>query len=90
MATLSHESPRFVEEKSRRSLQAIVPEMWASLTTTVIWLTVLLDALFGPDIQTSGVAGDHAIVPSAVPIAFFAFFATWVVARYGFRHERKE
>jgi hypothetical protein len=90
MATLSHESPGFVEEKSRRSLQVIVPEMWASLTTTVIWLTVLLDALFGPDIQTAGVAGDHAIVPSAVPIAFFAFFATWVVARYGFRHERKE
>jgi len=90
MTSISHETPGLVEEKRRWSFQLLVPEMWASLTIIVMWLSVLFDAIFGPDIQTTGVAGDHAIVPSAVPVALFAFLATWVVARYAFRHERKE
>ena len=31
--------------------------------------------------------GDHVVVPSAVVMTFFAFFATWVVAKYGFRRD---
>lgn len=69
--------------------QVFVPEMWASLAIIVIWLAVVVDAIYGPNIVTSGVAGDNASVPSAVVVAFFAFLATWVVARYGFRQERK-
>jgi hypothetical protein len=52
-----------------------------------MWLTVLLDALFGPDIETRGVAGDTAVIPSAVVLAFFVFLATWIVARHGFRRD---
>jgi hypothetical protein len=63
--------------------------MWASLAIAVIWLSVLFDAVFGPNIVTTGVAGDSTVVPSAVVVALFAFLATWVVARYGFRRERE-
>jgi uncharacterized membrane protein (DUF485 family) len=59
--------------------------MWASLAIIVIWLSVLFDAVFGPDIVNTSAGGDSSTVPSAVAVALFAFLATWVVARYGFR-----
>ena len=72
-------------------LQRLVPaEVWPSLTISVIWLTVLFDALFGPTILTSNGAGTNtSSVPSAVVTAFFAFLATWVIARYAFRRPPK-
>ena len=88
MTTVSHEPSRSVQEQRRWS-QFLVPEMWASLTIIVMWLSVLFDAVFGPDIVTNGVAGDRSTVPSAVVVALFAFLATWVVAKYGFGQERK-
>jgi hypothetical protein len=90
MTSISHEPSRMAPEK--RLSQLRVPEMWASLAIIVIWLSVLVDAIFGPDIVThSGVGdiGERTVVPSAVVVSLFAFLATWVVARYGFRHERK-
>jgi hypothetical protein len=89
MATISHEPSRAAPEK-RSWPEFLVSEMWASLAIAVIWLSVLFGAVFGPDIVTKGVAGDSATVPSAVVVAVFAFFATWVVAKYGFRRDRKE
>ncbi len=83
METVSHEGPHW-------SAQIFVPEMWASLAIVVMWLSVLFDAIYGPSIVTTGVAGDHSSVPSAVVVALFAFLATWIVARHGFRHERKD
>jgi hypothetical protein len=88
MATLSHEPAQPVERKRRWS-ELLVAEMWTSLAIAVIWLAVLFEAVFGPDIVTRGVAGDTATVPSAVAVAPFAFFATWAVAKYGFRCDRK-
>jgi len=84
------EPARVVPAQPRWSLQLLVPEMWASLAIVVMWVAVLVDALWGPDIVTRGVAGDTATVPSAVVLALFAFLGTWVVARYGFRRERKD
>jgi len=55
-----------------------------------MWLFVLFDAVFCPDIVTPSAGGDTSTVPSAVAVAVFAFLATWVVARYGFREGRKE
>ena len=63
---------------------------WPSLAITTMWVAVVLDALFGPDIETSSDAGTNtASVPSAVALALFAFLASWVVARYAFRDDRK-
>ena len=90
MTTFPHEPARVVQEQPRWSLQLLVPEMWASLAIIVMWLAVLFDAVWGPDIVTRGAGGDSSIVPSAVALALFAFLGTWVVARYGFRRERKD
>jgi multisubunit Na+/H+ antiporter MnhF subunit len=89
MTTIPHEPARVAKEP-RWSVQLLVPEMWASLTIIVMWLSVLFDAVYGPDIVTTGVAGDTTTVPSAVVVALFAFLATWVVAKYGFRSGRTE
>ena len=89
MSTISHEPSGVVEEKKRWSLQLLVPEMWATLAIVVMWLAVLFSAVFGPNIVNTSAGGDTSSVPSAIVVALFAFLATWVVARYGFRHERK-
>jgi uncharacterized membrane protein (DUF485 family) len=88
MTTMSHEPTRVGHE--RRRIQFLVPELWASLAIAVIWLAVLFAAVFGPDIVNTTAGGNTSTVPSAVVVAFFAFFATWVVARYGFRHDRAD
>jgi hypothetical protein len=90
MTTIPHEPSAVVREKQPWSVQLLVREMWASVAIIVMWLAVLFDALFGPDIVNSTAAGDHSTVPSAVAVALFAFLATWVVARYGFRRERND
>ena len=89
MTTISQEPSGVVQNKRGASLQLVVREMWASLAIVVMWLSVLFDAIFGPDIVNTTAGGDHSTVPSAVALALFAFLATWVVAKYGFRHERK-
>jgi hypothetical protein len=89
MSTLSHGPSHAVREKSRW-MEFLVSEMWASLAIAVIWLAVLFDAIFGPNIVNTTPGGTSSTVPSAVPVALFAFLGTWVVARYGFRRERKE
>jgi hypothetical protein len=89
MSSISHQPARVAPERSGwRGF--VVPEMWASLTIIVMWLAVLFDAIFGPNIYAHGAGGDSSIIPSAVVFALFAFFATWVVAKYGFRHGRNE
>ena len=80
----SHVSEASAESRGRRF---VVPEMWAALAIGVIWLVVLTDALFGPDIVSSS-AGGFARVPSAVVLVFFAWLATWVVAKHGFGRPR--
>jgi hypothetical protein len=85
LSAISHEPSGAVQ---RWSVQLLVPEMWACLAIIVMWLAVLFDAIFGPDIVSIGVAGDRDTVPSAVALALFAFLSTWVVAWFGFRRER--
>ena len=92
MTTLPHEPARVVPEK-RRWPELLVAEMWASLAIVGIWLAVLFATIYGPDIVTTngpGGTGTTSTVPSAVVVALFAFLATWVVARYGFRQGRRD
>ena len=83
MATVSHPA----SETPERSVRIPVPEMWPSLAISVMWVVVLLDALFGPDFVSS-TAGGYTRIPSAVFVAFFAWLATWVLARHGFARRR--
>jgi hypothetical protein len=91
MTTVSHEASGAVPEQPNLVARLLVPEMWASLAISVMWLAVLFDALFGPDIvATNGAGVNSTIVPSAVVVALFAYLATRVVARYGFGHSRDD
>ena len=88
MTTISQE-PSKVASEERRWSDFIVRETWVSLAISVIWLSVLFDAIYGPNILSSSSGGsDSAVVPSAVVVAFFAFLATWVVAKHGLRDNR--
>ena len=79
-AVPSHAMP---EDRALRR-RAFVPEMWPSLAISVIWLVVLAIALFGPDLVSSS-AANFTRIPSAIIVAIFAWLATSVVARHGFR-----
>jgi hypothetical protein len=87
MATVAPQAPAATAQSRGRRTWFAGPEMWTSLAISVIWLVVLADALFGPDIVSSS-PGSFARIPSAVVVAFFAWLATWVVARHGFPHRR--
>jgi len=76
---------RAVEEPAAWWSLTLVPEMWASLAIATMWLAVLFDAVFGPDIVSSSAASTTTI-PSAVVVALFAVIGTSVVARRGFDH----
>jgi hypothetical protein len=84
MSTISHESSGAVPEERRRHPELLGREMWAGVAISVMWLAVMFDALFGPNMFTHSAGGDGATIPSAVPLALFASLATWVVAKYGF------
>jgi hypothetical protein len=71
-------------ERRTRWLRFLVAEAWPSMAIAVIWLSVLFDALWGPDIIASSAGASYTRIPSAILVAFFAYLATRVVARYGF------
>lgn len=87
MTTLSHES----SPKPTRLPSIVTPDMWPSLAIAVVWIAVLVDAVWGPNIETSNGAGTNtSSTPSAVALALFAFLTSWVVARYAYRRTPKE
>ena len=53
MTTIGHPSSGTLPERQRRTWRLLVPEMWASLAIAVIWLSVLFDAVWGPDIVSA-------------------------------------
>jgi hypothetical protein len=87
MTAIPHDSASPDAEQGPWS-RLIVRETWASIAISVICLTVLVAAIYGPNIVTSSAGGDRSSIPSAVIVSVFAFFATWVVARYGLRREK--
>jgi hypothetical protein len=83
MATASAPAPHATPERRERPSRLVVSETWTSLAIGMIWLVVLVDALFGPDIIVNNASG-FTKLPSAVILAVFAWLATWVVAKHGF------
>jgi len=88
MSTMSHEPSRAVQERPRWSLP-LVPELWPSLAITAMWVAVFITAIWGPDARFNSTDGSSSTIPTAVFVTVFAFFGTWVVARHGFRQQRK-
>ena len=84
MTSVTHETPAVGREATGWLSRLGPPELWPSLAISVMWLAVVLTALFGPDI-VSTTATTSTRTPCAVVVAIFAFFGTWVVARNGFR-----
>lgn len=91
MTTIPHE-PVASAGKQRWTEFVRMPQMWATLAIFAIWLSVLVCALFAPDIVTqsaTATTSDHATIPSGVVVALFAAIATWPVAWFGFKRERR-
>ena len=86
MAALSHDQP----SEPRRVEIPGMREMWASIAITMMWVTVTVDAIWGPDISSSTAAGDHTSLPSAVVVALFAWLGTWSVARHALHRSRDD
>ena len=84
---VSHQQPA-LPEKSSRLRRLAVPEMWASIAISVVWLVVAVDALWGPDFIASSNAGNFTKIPSAVITVVFAYLATRVIAKHGFDRDR--
>ena len=59
-----------------------ITEMWASLAISVMWLAVLFDAMFGPNITSTTPGGTSSSVPSAVAVSLFATIGTWAPNAY--------
>jgi hypothetical protein len=88
MTLASHESSRLGHGEGFAWSQLLVREMWSSLAIGIIWIAVLFDAVFGPNVYTSSAGGDTSSIPSAVFVAFFGFLATWPIAKYGLRQRQ--
>ena len=79
MTSISHEPSAGREQRPQWAEFLRIREMWASLGISMMWLAVMIDAVFGP----SFVGNDGTTIPSAIFVAFFAWLATISVARYG-------
>lgn len=90
MSTVSQPS-RTMSTPRRLPADLLLRNMWAGLAIVVMWLAVLFDALFGPDIvSTSGGGTNTTTIPSAVAVALFAWLATKAVAKHGFSPSENE
>jgi uncharacterized membrane protein len=87
MTTVSHEPA--LETRGQRPQWAEflkIPEMWASIAISVMWLAVLFDAVYGASLVSTN-AGTTTTIPSAVFVSFFAVIGSAAVAKRGFRRD---
>jgi hypothetical protein len=85
---VSHPPSEALPGRSQWLRQMAMHDMWPSLAIAVIWLAVLVDALWGPDFVSTTAGGDTTRIPSAIVVAFFAWLATRAIAKYGFARDR--
>ena len=79
MTSISHEPTAGHEKRPQWAEYLRIPEMWASLGISMMWLAVMIAAAFGPNF----VGNDGTTIPSGIFVAFFAWLASISVARYG-------
>jgi hypothetical protein len=90
MTSISHDPAAIPRERPDWKARVLVREMWASLAITMMWLAVLVDAVWGPDIYTHSNDGSGATIPSAVVVVVFAWLGTAVVAKTAFGSRAKD
>jgi len=83
MTSISPETSAARPQRRRRVTELLPREAWASLAITTMWLAVLVDALWGPDMVFANTGVNTTMIPSAVVLVFFAYLGTRVVAKYG-------
>jgi hypothetical protein len=88
LTTIAHQPSDAPTE--RRWSGRVTRDVSVSLAIAVIWIVVLLDALFGPDIVASNAGTSFTRIPSAIVVAFFAYLATHVVAKCGFSRAQED
>ncbi len=67
-----------------------IPELWASLAISMIWLAVLFTAVYGADFVSSNGAGTQTTtIPSGIVVSLFAFLATASIAKHTRRAETR-
>lgn len=89
MATVSHEHVPYRHERPQWAALLRTREVWASLAISVMWLAVLVDAVWGPNFVSTTSSGDSTTIPSAIFVAFFAFLASASVAKRAFRDDKQ-
>jgi hypothetical protein len=82
MATV-HDTPGRALPTESRPSRASTRDVWPSVAICAMWLAVLLDALFGPDMVFNNTDGS-TVIPSAVVVALFAYLGTRALAKHGF------
>ena len=87
MSTISHEPVLKRREQSQWAEFLKIPEMWASLAISVMWLAVLFTAVFGPDFVSTTPGGATTTIPSAIFVSLFAVLGSAAVAKRGFRRD---
>lgn len=85
MATIPHEPYAAGRRPWAELLKA--RELWASLAISTMWLAVLFDAVFGPNLVANSNDGSSTTIPSAIFVAFFAWLASAAVAKHAFRRQ---
>jgi len=85
MTTISHEPALDGRERSQWAEFLRIPEMWASLAISAMWLAVLFTAIFGASLVHTSVTGASTTIPSAIFVSFFAVLGSAAVAKRGFR-----
>jgi hypothetical protein len=83
MTTMTDETSTAGPARSGSASRILIPEFWAAVAIVGMWLAVLFDGIYGGDFVSSQ-AANFTRVPSAVFVAFFAFLATWAVAKRAF------
>jgi len=90
MTSIEHDTLDSAEQTRQPRRTFMASEMWGALAIGVIWLAVLFDGVFGPDIVSHDVNGSGATIPSNVVVVLFAFLATRVIAKRAFGRVRPD
>lgn len=80
-ATYPGERPQWMEALR-------IPQLWAGITISVMWIAVALASVYGGDfVSTNGSGTNSTTIPSGIVVALFATLATGSLAKRAFRDD---